>query len=85
MRALVVDDEVMLEELVSVGLRMTGWDVKSAGNGPDALAIARDWKPDVLVLDIMMPGFDGIELLKGLFGLIAVGRRARRRRRTVRK
>ncbi|WP_346846185.1 response regulator transcription factor [uncultured Rothia sp.] len=62
-RALVVDDEVMLEELVSVGLRMIGWDVKSAGNGPDALAVARDWRPDVLVLDIMMPGFDGIELL----------------------
>lgn len=62
-RALVVDDEAMLEELVSVGLRMIGWDVKSAGNGPDALAVARDWRPDVLVLDIMMPGFDGIELL----------------------
>ncbi|MEU7992994.1 response regulator transcription factor [Rothia amarae] len=62
-RALVVDDEAMLEELVSVGLRMIGWDVKSAGNGPDALAVAREWRPDVLVLDIMMPGFDGIELL----------------------
>ena len=44
----------MLEELVSVGLRMTGWEVKSAGNGPDALAIARDWKPDVPVLDICL-------------------------------
>lgn len=62
-RALVVDDETMLEELISVGLRMTGWDVKSAGNGPAGLAIARDWRPDVLVLDIMMPGFDGVELL----------------------
>ena len=62
-RALVVDDEAMLEELISVGLRMTGWDVKSAGSGPAGLAIARDWRPDVLVLDIMMPGFDGVELL----------------------
>lgn len=62
-RALVVDDEVMLEELISVGLRMTGWEVQSAGDGPSGLAIARDWRPDVLVLDIMMPGFDGVELL----------------------
>lgn len=62
-RALVVDDEVMLEELISVGLRMAGWEVKSAGDGPSGLAVARDWHPDVLVLDIMMPGFDGVELL----------------------
>ena len=62
-RALVVDDERMLEELVSVALKMIGWEVKSAGEGSAALAIARDWRPDVLVLDIMMPGFDGIELL----------------------
>lgn len=62
-RALVVDDEIMLEELISVGLRMAGWDVKSAGDGPAGLAIARDWRPDVLVLDIMTPGFDCIELL----------------------
>ena len=62
-RALVVDDEEMLKELVSMGLKMIGWDVQSAGDGPSALAIARDWRPDVLVLDIMMPGFDGLELL----------------------
>ena len=62
-RALVVDDERMLEELVSVALKMIGWEVKSAGEGSAALAIARNWRPDVLVLDIMMPGFDGIELL----------------------
>ena len=55
-RALVVDDEEMLKELVSMGLKMIGWDVQSAGDGPSALAIARDWRPDVLVLDIMMPG-----------------------------
>ena len=62
-RALVVDDEEMLKELVSMGLKMIGWEVQSAGDGPTALAIARDWRPDVLVLDIMMPGFDGLELL----------------------
>ena len=54
---LVVDDEEMLKELVSMGLKMIGWEVQSAGDGPAALAIARDWRPDVLVLDIMMARF----------------------------
>lgn len=62
-RVLVADDEPMLEELVSVALKMKGWDVRSASDGPSALEIARNWRPDVLVLDIMMPGFDGLELL----------------------
>ncbi|RUQ21729.1 MULTISPECIES: response regulator transcription factor [Kocuria] len=62
-RAIVVDDEVMLAELISVGLRMIGWEVQHAGDGPSALEAARRLNPDVLVLDIMMPGFDGIELL----------------------
>lgn len=68
-RALVVDDEIMLEELISVGLRMIGWEVQSAGDGPAALAIARDWRPDILVLDIMMPGFDGVELFSRIHKL----------------
>ena len=62
-RALVVDDEAMLAELVGVGLRMIGWDVRQAGDGPIALETARRFLPDVLVLDIMMPGFDGLEVL----------------------
>ncbi|MUN55348.1 response regulator [Kocuria koreensis] len=62
-RALVVDDEAMLAELVGVGLRMIGWDVRQAGDGPSALDTARRFLPDVLVLDIMMPGFDGLEVL----------------------
>lgn len=62
-RSLVVDDESMLAEMISVGLRMIGWDVQHAGDGPSALDAARGFLPDVLVLDIMMPGYDGIELL----------------------
>ena len=65
-RALVVDDEEMLKELVSMGLKMIGWEVQSAGDGPSALAIARDWRPDVLVLDIMMPGTDGLTVCREL-------------------
>ncbi|MCW2134411.1 response regulator transcription factor [Arthrobacter sp. VKM Ac-2550] len=62
-RALVVDDEPQLSDLVRMGLRMAGWDVHVAHDGPSAVKIARDIRPDVLVLDVMMPGFDGVEAL----------------------
>ncbi|WP_138443952.1 response regulator transcription factor [Sinomonas susongensis] len=62
-RALVVDDEPSLSELMSMGLRMTGWSVQVAADGPAAVKAARDFRPDVLVLDVMMPGFDGVEAL----------------------
>lgn len=62
-RALVVDDEPSLAELMSMGLQMAGWDVQVAHDGNEALKIAREYRPDVLVLDIMLPGFDGVELL----------------------
>jgi two-component system OmpR family response regulator len=63
-RALVVDDEPSLSELMSMGLRMTGWSVQVAADGPAAVKAARDFRPDVLVLDVMIPGFDGVEVLK---------------------
>lgn len=62
-RALVVDDEPSLADLMRMGLRMAGWSVQIAGDGPSAVAAARDFRPDVLVLDVMMPGFDGVEVL----------------------
>jgi two-component system OmpR family response regulator len=62
-RALVVDDEPSLADLMSMGLRMAGWSVQIAGDGPSAVTAARDFRPDVLVLDVMMPGFDGVEVL----------------------
>lgn len=62
-RALVVDDEPNLAELISMGLRMTGWEVVMAGDGRTAVQKAREFRPDVLVLDIMLPEFDGLEAL----------------------
>jgi two-component system OmpR family response regulator len=62
-RALVVDDEESLAELVSLGLRMVGWDVSVAADGDSAIRLARERRPDVLVLDVMMPGIDGVEAL----------------------
>jgi two-component system OmpR family response regulator len=63
-RALVVDDEPSLAELVSMGARMLGWDVRVAGDGPSAVQEARVFTPDVLILDWMLPGFEGTEVLR---------------------
>ena len=63
-RALVVDDEPELADLMRRGLEITGWEVATAHDGFEALKIAREFVPDVLVLDIMMPGMDGVELLQ---------------------
>ncbi|TVT30326.1 response regulator transcription factor [Amycolatopsis rhizosphaerae] len=62
-RVLVVDDEVTLAELVSMALRMEGWDIRSAGTGSEAIRIARDFRPDAVVLDVMLPDFSGLEVL----------------------
>ena len=63
-RALVVDDEPNLAELISMGLRMAGWQVAMAADGRSAVETAREFRPDVLVLDIMLPEFDGVEALR---------------------
>nr|WP_306829372.1 response regulator transcription factor [Nakamurella flavida] len=66
MRVLVVDDESTLAELVGLALRYEGWDVRTAGDGMTALAIARDFRPDLAVLDVMLPDIDGLEVLRRL-------------------
>jgi two-component system, OmpR family, response regulator len=63
-RALVVDDDPSLAELVSMGVRMLGWSVKVAHDGPTSVQEARAFSPDVLVLDWMLPGFEGTEVLR---------------------
>ncbi len=62
-RALVVDDEPELADLMRRGLEISGWEVAVAHDGLTALKTAREFTPDVLILDIMMPGMDGVELL----------------------
>jgi two-component system OmpR family response regulator len=65
-RALVVDDEASLSELLQMALRYEGWDVRTASDGQQALKAAREFQPDVVVLDIMMPNVDGLETLRRL-------------------
>jgi two-component system OmpR family response regulator len=65
-RVLVVDDEATLSDLLSMALRYEGWEVRSAGDGLTAVRIARDFKPDAVVLDIMLPDLDGLEVLRRL-------------------
>lgn len=65
-RALVVDDEKALTDLLSMALRAEGWQTRVASEGHAALAVAREFSPDVIVLDVMMPGIDGLEVLRRL-------------------
>ena len=62
-RALVVDDEPLLAQMLCLGLSMLGWEVRSASDGAAAVAEARGFRPDVLVLDVMLPGCTGVEVL----------------------
>jgi two-component system OmpR family response regulator len=65
-RVLVVDDEPSLTDLLSMALRYEGWEIKTAGDGAEALRTAREFRPDAVVLDIMLPDIDGLELLRKL-------------------
>ncbi|MFJ8391558.1 response regulator transcription factor [Streptomyces sp. NPDC094144] len=62
-RVLVVDDEAPLAELLSMALRYEGWEVRSAGDGAGAMRTARDFRPDAVVLDVMLPDTDGLSVL----------------------
>ncbi|GAB2755801.1 response regulator transcription factor [Nocardioides salsibiostraticola] len=64
LRVLVVDDEVNIAELISMALRYEGWDVKAAHTGTAAVAAALDVRPDAVVLDMMLPDFNGLEVLR---------------------
>ncbi|HKS45411.1 MAG TPA: response regulator transcription factor [Amycolatopsis sp.] len=65
-RVLVVDDEPSIAELVSMALRMEGWEIRSAGTGTEAVRIAREFRPDAVVLDVMLPDFSGLEVITKL-------------------
>lgn len=63
---LVVDDEPVLAEMVSMALRYEGWNITTAGDGSSAIAAARRQRPDVVVLDVMLPDMSGLDVLHKL-------------------
>ncbi|WP_156094645.1 response regulator transcription factor [Nocardia lijiangensis] len=63
-RILVVDDEVTIAESVAARLRAEGFTVELAHDGPSAVAAAEANEPDLVVLDVMLPGFDGLEVCR---------------------
>jgi two-component system alkaline phosphatase synthesis response regulator PhoP len=65
-KILIIDDEPSSVNLVSAYLKPEGYEVYTAMDGPSGLKAARAYKPDLIVLDVMLPGMDGIELLSRL-------------------
>jgi two-component system OmpR family response regulator len=65
-RLLVVDDEPNIVELLSASLRFAGFEVETAAGGLEAVDKARSFRPDLLVLDVMMPGLDGFGVVRRL-------------------
>jgi len=66
LRALVVDDEPSLTDLLVSALRFEGWDVRGVTNGMQAVTVAAQLSPDVVVLDMMLPDIDGLDVLRQL-------------------
>lgn len=65
-KILLIDDEPSIQNVITAYLKAEGYEYKSAMDGPSGLSTARSFKPDLIVLDVMLPGMDGIELLANL-------------------
>src|SRR5512140_3082253 len=63
-RVLVVDDEHLIRWSLEQNLKKQGYEVLTAGNGEDALKMVRDEQPDLVLLDIQLPGITGLEVLE---------------------
>jgi Response regulators consisting of a CheY-like receiver domain and a winged-helix DNA-binding domain len=66
LKVLVVDDEDNIIELIRLGLRYEGFQVETASDGEQGIALAQRVNPDLIILDVMMPGIDGIEVCRRL-------------------
>ena len=63
-KVLVIDDDRAIVDMVQLSLLLDGYDVSTAGNGEEGLAVAREVRPNVVVLDVMMPGMDGLTVAR---------------------
>ena len=71
-RVLVVDDEPQIRRALGTNLRARGYEVDLAASGEEALSLAAERHPDVVILDLGLPGIDGIEVVRGIRGWSAV-------------
>ncbi len=62
LRVLAVDDDPTVRDMLELILELEGFDVRLAATGHEALHLAQVWEPDVVLLDVMMPGFDGFHV-----------------------
>jgi DNA-binding response OmpR family regulator len=65
-KILVVEDELTLQETLAYNLKNQGYIIETAGDGPSAIEKARENKPDLILLDIMLPGMDGFEVCRSI-------------------
>lgn len=65
-RVLVVDDEPMIADLLAMGFGLCGWEVKTAHDGESAVEVGIHHQPDLVMLDVMLPDMDGLEVLRRL-------------------
>jgi DNA-binding response OmpR family regulator len=63
-RVLVVEDDQTITQAIAARLQAEGFQVRTAGDGPCAVETAHAWQPDLLVLDVMLPGYDGLEVCR---------------------
>src|SRR5688572_30400826 len=63
-RVLVVEDDITIAESVAARLRAEGFEVSVAFDGPSGVSVAASFQPDLVVLDVMLPGFDGLEVCR---------------------
>ncbi len=67
-RILVVEDNAALAEGIEYNLRLEGYDVRIAESGTDAISVAESWNPELIILDLMLPGVDGYQVLRSVRG-----------------
>ena len=65
-KVLVIEDEVSLQETLSYNLEKEGYVVSVSGDGIEGLHLAREWRPDLVLLDVMLPSMDGFEICRKL-------------------
>lgn len=63
-KILVVDDEISLQETLAYNLKKQGYNVTTTGDGAEAIELAREIEPDLIILDVMLPGLDGFEICR---------------------